>query len=221
MKKFFWGILMLLSAFPVLAQNEGAVPFNGVIVDAAGKGIRNVKVEVKDSGRYTRTDKQGRFGLTNLTPEDVLVFTIKRKQHEVEVGEARSLRIVMASENLDDWKATEDQELVDFGFMYVKRREYTGSATGLTEEDLKNFTELAEAINALVPNVHVSSDGSVTMRGQKSLISSDNALLLLNNQTISSLYDVSIYDVKSVEIIKDGAGYGSRGANGVVIIRTK
>ncbi|MBR3029980.1 MAG: TonB-dependent receptor plug domain-containing protein [Bacteroidales bacterium] len=221
MKKFFCSIVVLLLALPVLAQNEGAVPFNGVIVDVAGKGIKNVKVEVKNTSKYTKTDKQGRFGLTNITPEDTLVFSIKRIRHEIEVGEAKSLRIVMASENTDEWKASQDDELVDFGFMYVKRREFTGSASGLTEENLKGYTDLAEAINALVPNVTVSSDGSVSIRGQRSLVASNNAMILLNNQEIGSVLDVSIYDVKSVEIIKDGVGYGSRGANGVVVIRTK
>ena len=219
MKKFFWSIAILLLALPVLAQNDDAVPFNGVIVDVAGKGIKNVKVEVKNTKKYTKTDKKGR--LTNLAPDDTLVFTIKRMTHEVEVGEAKSLRIVMASENTDEWSASQDDELVDFGFMYVKRREYTGGASGLTEESLKGFTNLAEAINALVPNVSVSSDGSVSIRGQRSLMASNSALILLNNQEIGSLLDVNIYDVKSVEILKDGEGYGSRGANGVIIIRTK
>ena len=221
MKKIFWTIALLLLGLHVLAQNSESVPFNGVIVDMAGKGIKNVKVEVKNTNRYTKTDKQGRFGLTNLTPQDTLVFTIKRIKNEVEVGEAKSLRIVMASENLNDWKASEDEELVDFGFMYVKRREYTGSASGLTEENLKNYVDLAEAINALVPNVNVNSDGTVSMRGQRSLMASNNALILLNNQEIGSVLDVDIHDVKNVEIIKDGVGYGSRGSNGVVVIRTK
>jgi len=221
MKRFLLTAAILLLALPAFAQNSEAVPFNGLIVDVAGKGIKNVKVEVKNTGKYTKTDKKGRFGLTNITPEDTLVFSIKRMTHEIEVGEAKSLRIVMASENTDEWKASQDDELVDFGFMYVKRREFTGSASGLTEENLQGYTDLAEAINALVPNVSVSSDGSVSIRGQRSLVANNNAMILLNNQEIGSVLDVSIYDVKSVEIIKDGVGYGSRGANGVVVIRTK
>jgi hypothetical protein len=221
MKRFLWTIAFFFVALPALAQDPEAVPFNGLLVDMTGKGIKNVKVEVKNTNRYTRTDKKGRFGLTNLTPQDTLVFTIKRLTHEIEVGDAKSLRIVMASENTDEWSASQDDELVDFGFMYVKRREYTGGASGLTEENLKGFTDLGEAINALVPNVTVMSDGSVSIRGQRSLTSSNSALILLNTQEIGSVLDVSIYDVKSVEIIKDGEGYGSRGANGVVIIRTK
>ncbi|MBO4656509.1 MAG: TonB-dependent receptor plug domain-containing protein [Bacteroidales bacterium] len=221
MKRFLWTIAFFLVALPALAQNNEAVPFNGLLVDMTGKGIKNVKVEVKNTNRYTRTDKKGRFGLTNITPQDTLVFTIKRLTHEVEVGDAKSLKIVMADENTDEWSASQDDELVDFGYMYVKRREYTGGASGLTEENLSGFTNLAEAINALVPNVTVSSDGSVNIRGQKSLMASNNALVLMNNQEIGSVLDVNIYDVKSVEILKDGEGYGSRGANGVIIIRTK
>ena len=221
MKRFLWTIAFFLVALPALAQNNEAVPFNGLLVDMTGKGIKNVKVEVKNTNRYTRTDKKGRFGLTNITPQDTLVFTIKRMTHEVEVGDAKSLKIVMADENTDEWSASQDDELVDFGYMYVKRREYTGGASGLTEENLSGFTNLAEAINALVPSVTVSSDGSVNIRGQKSLMASNNALILMNNQEIGSVLDVNIYDVKSVEILKDGEGYGSRGANGVIIIRTK
>lgn len=221
MKRFLWTIAFILVALPALAQNNEAVPFNGLLVDMTGKGIKNVKVEVKNTNRYTRTDKKGRFGLTNLTPQDTLVFTIKRQTHEIEVGDAKSLKIVMANENTDEWSASQDDELVDFGFMYVKRREYTGGASGLTEENLKGFTDLAEALNALVPNVNVSSDGSVSIRGQRSLTGNNNAMILLNNQEIGSVLDVSIYDVKSVEILKDGEGFGSRGANGVVVIRTK
>ena len=221
MKKFIWCLLAIfvcsLSAF-----SQEAVPFNGLLLNGNGKGIKNVKIEIKGTERYTRTDKQGRFGLTNLHAEDVLVFTVKRIVHEVEVGQAKSLRIVLASDRNDDVEVSEDQELVDFGYMYFDRREYTGGASGITAEQLKNFTDLGDALNALVPNVVVDAEGAVIIRGQRSLNQSNSALILLNNgQEMYSIYDVSIYDIKSVEIIKDGEGYGSRGANGVIIIRTK
>ena len=116
----------------------------------------------------------------------------------------------------------EDEELVDLGFGYVKRREYAGSSSGITGEMMlqKGFTDLQTALLALVPGLQLIN-GELVIRGQSSVNSSSAALIVCDGMPVSSLNSISIYEVKSVEVQRGNNMYGVRGGNGVILIRTR
>lgn len=122
----------------------------------------------------------------------------------------------------DNPSCDEDEQLVDFGFGYVKRREYTSSSTGLTGSEMirKGFTDLQSAILALVPGVQLIN-GEIVIRGISSINSSSAALIVCDGSELRDLNTINIYDVKSVEVLKGSNMYGLRGGNGVIVIRTR
>lgn len=221
MKKLLFLLALLLSCMNLPAQDtpESGIPFNGLAIDANGKGVK-VKVSVKNSDKRTTADSKGRFGLTDIAATDTLVMKYKGESVEIPVEGRHSMKIIWTPDHRPSY--SEDQDLVDSGYGYVKRREYTGESTGLTGESLrqKGFTDLQTAILTLVPSAQLIH-GEIVLRGLNSINSSSAALIICDGTPISNLNNISIYDVKTVEIQKGSNMYGVRGANGVIIIRTR
>lgn len=218
MKKLLFTILCLAYGMDSLTAQPAEVPFNGLITDASGKGIK-ARIDVKNSEKYTVADRKGQFGLTDIAPTDTLTVRYRRTTHEIPVAGRHSLKIVWLDDNPT---CDEDEQLVDFGFGYVNRREYTSSSTGLTGSEIlrKGFTDLQSAILALVPGVQLIN-GEIVIRGISSINSSSAALLICDGSELRDLNTINIYDVKSVEVLKGSNMYGLRGGNGVIVIRTR
>lgn len=198
----------------------GDVPFNGVITDSQGVGLAKVRVAVKGSAKFTVTDKQGRFGLTNIAEDAIFILSQKGMEKiELGVNGKSSLKVV-----LDDGKVVdvqESKELEDAGFRFVKRRENlpTGLVLG---EDLRRThqTDLEAALLSRVPGLS-KINGEIVIRGVGSVNSSSQALIVVDGTEVSSLSAVSIQEIESVEIIKSASAYGVRGANGVISIKLR
>lgn len=205
----------------VVAQNvKEGIPFNGLIRNASGERVKNIKVEVKATGHYTYSDKFGRFGLTNVKADDVLILSYKDLLVEIAVGGRRSLNIVLADNSLSD--VSESDELVEAGYGYIKRREVTNNNTGtISGEELRKtgVQNLERALLGRVPGLALV-DGELTMRGKNSINASTKMLFLVDNQEVASLSDVPISEIESVTVFKDGGMYGLRGANGVILVKT-
>lgn len=203
----------------IWGQDIIAVPFNGIVTDIAQNPIKKVKVYNYDSKRFTFTDKNGKFGLTNVKATDTLHLVYNKKQYDIPVNGMKSMRIRLADQ-LE--KVVEDQELVDLGMTFVKRREYTGSASGLSGEELvrMGYTDVTTAILGTVPGV-TNVNGKLVIRGINSINLSTEPLYLIDGVESSSLTGISIYDVDHIEVIKDSNMYGAKGANGVINIKTK
>lgn len=219
MKRLLLPLLLLVPFVLCAQQNDSSdVPFNGLVKDYSGKGVK-VRVFVKNSDKRTVADREGRFGLTNLKPTDTLLLQYRREKVEIPLDGRRSLKVLWGGEQPS---YDEDEELVDLGFGYVKRREYAGSSSGITGEMMlqKGFTDLQTALLALVPGLQLIN-GELVIRGQSSVNSSSAALIVCDGMPVSSLNSISIYEVKSVEVQRGNNMYGVRGGNGVILIRTR
>ncbi len=203
------------------AQENTGTPFNGLVIDGQGNGIARMRVEVKDTEKRTLTDKQGRFGLTDLAEDAVLVFRRKGVKVEVEVNGRRSLRIMLIGEAIS--QADESQELVDLGFGYVKRREFNSSYGVISGDELRRENPTQDLETALIGRVPglTKTNGELSLRGHNSLSYSSAPLLIVDGTEVSTLANMSVYDVETVTVHKDGSMYGQRGANGVIIVKLK
>lgn len=201
------------------------VPFNGLILDNELKPKKGVKVYVKDPKRYAATDKKGRFGLTDVMPDDTLHLVVSKKETvKVPVAGCKAIKIVLINENR--FKAEDDEEMANTGFGFVKRREFTGVSSGISGDRLRSTgrRDVISALKGLVPGLNVTGpagDQSVNIRGVNSLTSPTEPLYVVDGLVVSSLDFLNIYDVDHVEVIKDGSQYGSRGANGAIVVTTK
>lgn len=215
-------VLTVVSAvcFPVLADE----PFNGLVLDSALKPVKKVKVFNRDEQRYATSDKKGRFGLTDVMPGDTLTLVVKKKRIRIPVDGRKSLKIILADEK--NYTAVQDDELVNIGYGYVKRREFTGVSSGISGETLRGTGQrtILKALVGLVPGLNISQrngDMNVNIRGEHSLMLSSTPLYIVDGVQVSSLDFISIYDVDHVEVVKDASQYGSRGANGAILVTTK
>lgn len=124
-----------------------------------------------------------------------------------------------------------DDEIVDLGYSKESKRNYTGASSRLDAEKEINpgYSNMYEYLQGRVAGVVINGDPSsgkcsITIRGNKSILMDSEPLILLDGQEISDLMVVSPDTVSSVEVLKDAGStaiYGSRGANGVILIRTK
>lgn len=217
------GIGLLLAGIVVPAVAEE--PFNGLLLDRELKPKKGVKIYVKDPKRYTKTDSKGRFGLTDVQPDDTLTLELSKKEKiRVPVDGSRGIKIVLAGDGAA--KAENDEELANTGFGFVKRREFTGVSSGISGDRLRatGARDILSALKGLVPGLSVTGSAgeqSVNIRGVKSLMLSSEPLYVVDGVVVPTLDFISLYDVDHVEVIKDGSQYGSRGANGAIVVTTK
>lgn len=224
--------LLMLALLPTMAwaaEPEGKqdVPFNGIVTDVTGSPLRGVRVYLHTEGYSAKTDKKGRFGLTNVGENDTLHLKYRHTVYLVPIEGRKSIRIRLGDQLTPE--AQEDQDLVDLGYGFVKRRESVQSSSGIRGEDLirSGYSNLLQALQGRVPglNIYVSGrpgdEGTVRMRGTNSFYLDQTPLFVVDGVVVSSLDFVNLYDVDYVEIMREASIYGAQGANGAILVRLK
>lgn len=211
-------IVLLIAAIALASSIMAQEPFNGRITGADGKGIR-ARIRVENSDKYTSSDGKGRFGLTDIKADDILLIIYKRDTLRIAIEGRQSIDIVVAADS-KRYEARESEELASYGFGYVKRRESTDYSSGISGDRLRatGAKGIIEAIQMCYPGLRYIN-GELCLLTQNSIGSSSAVLVLCDGmETRPEL--INLYDVKSVEIIKGSNMYGFRGVNGVVLITT-
>jgi TonB-linked SusC/RagA family outer membrane protein len=225
MKPFILIIGFLLAAFPVLAQTT----ISGTVADKTGESLPGVTVVEKGTTNGTVTDTDGNYSIIINNPDDAtLVFSfVGMKKQEVDVKGRTSIDVTMESgtEYLD--------EVVAIGYGSVQKRDLTGSVASVGEDQLRDLpvSSTAEALTGRLAGVQITrSEGSpdaevkIRVRGGGSITQDNSPLYIVDGFPVSSISDIPPNDIKSIDVLKDASStaiYGSRGANGVVIITTK
>lgn len=230
-KTFYLHFLAFLCCIATGLSAQTGKTVTGKVTDTQGEELPGVSVAIKGAGTGTVTGLDGTFSL-QAAPSAVLEFTyIGFKSQSVTVGNQTVINIVMeeTSQNLDE------VVVVAVGYGDVRRRDLTGS---IAKADLKEINKvpvmnIAESLGGRVAGVQVSSsDGGlgdnfdVVIRGAGSLTQSTAPLYVVDGfpQESSSMSALNPNDIESIDFLKDASAtaiYGSRGANGVVIITTK
>ena len=193
-------------------------PFNGLITRLDGSGIK-ANIVVKDKDKRTRSDGKGRFGLTDIKGDETLYIIIKRDTTVVELAGHRSIHIILADEG-EVVGSDESEDLMSYGFGYVKRRESLDYSSGISGDRLRatGTSDLRKALMMCYPGLKYIN-GELCLMTQNSINSSSGVLILCDGVECNLDY-INIQDVHSVEIIKGSNMYGFRGVNGVVLIKT-
>ena len=212
--------------FGAFAQQK---TIKGTVKDSNGEPMIGVSVVPEGmAGLGSVTDLDGNFSINGVNPSTVLKFTyIGYKEKKVKVGAQNSVDIVMEEDNnsLD--------ELVVIGYGVVKKRDLTGSVASIKSDDLKNVasSNAMQAMQAKIPGMDLQQSSgesgsgvSINLRGARSMLASNNPLILVDGVAYGSTLDINPSDIESMEVLKDASStaiYGTRGANGVIIITTK
>ncbi len=202
----------------------------GKVLDEKGEGIPGASVKVKGTTTGTITDIDGNYELTLPDDKDVL-----------EIGgvglESQDVKVVEGTDNITTTlapsSATDIGEVKIYG-QTVDKRSFTGSVSTITAKDLSRrpVTDVAKALEGAAPGVSVTSGGGqpgaspdIMIRGQNTLSASSAPLIVLDGAPYGgTLASINPNDVETMTILKDASAtaiYGSRGANGVILIVTK
>ncbi len=231
---------MMFFATPALAANELADPTNltnmsqqndqvtGRVVDQNGEPLVGVSVVEKgNKGNGAVTDLDGKFSLRVPSKATLIVSYVGYTSKEVAVDGRQQLQVTLAenAEMLND--------VVVIGYGTVKKADLAGSVSVMDNKAFKDqpLTQASDALQGRVSGVNVVSDGipggsvKIRVRGTNSINKSNDPLYVVDGMVRESGLDgINPEDIQSIQILKDASStaiYGSRGANGVVIVTTK
>ncbi len=203
---------------------------SGRVTDAStGEGLAGVSIAVKGTVIGVNTDANGYYSINPTAQDATLTFSfIGYVAQEIVVGGRTKIDIALAID------VTTLDEVVVVGYGTQKRSDITGTVASMPKDRLENLPNLniAQAIQGAIPGVMIqtSSAGAVPneaimIRGRNSITASNNPLIVVDGIPYSgSISDINPNDVQTIEILKDASAaaiYGSRGANGIILINTK
>ena len=230
-KKNLCYIFLLCSVF-LMSQNavaqSASQPVTGVVVDAKGEPLVGVSILVKGTTNGTISNFNGVFTLPVGAVKNPLlkISYIGYNSQEITVKDSKSLRIVL----IEELKSLEEVVVVGYGTQ--RKKDLTGSVATIKSSDIKSLPvpSVSDALQGRAAGVQVISSGApgtdatFRIRGVGT-INDANPLVVIDGFPIDGgLNQLNMDDVESIQILKDASStaiYGSRGANGVVIITTK
>lgn len=216
--------LLLCSHFGLRAQN---VEVSGQVLDPTGFALPGVNIVVSGTASGTVTDVNGNYRIS--VPSDaILVFNfIGFQSQEVSVDGRSLINVVLVEDFLSL------SEVVVVGYGTQRREAVTGSVATVRGDELREVpsSNLTQALQGRVSGVEMSQVSSkpgaemqIRVRGTRSLNASNDPLIVLDGIPFAGkIGDISPSDIKSLDILKDASAtaiYGSRGANGVILIST-
>lgn len=223
MKKLFTLLTFCLITLAVFADKQ----ISGIVVDESGEPEVGASILVTGTTKGTISDYDGEFSIT--VPDDAKTLTVSSVgKKTIEVPIKKNMRIIM-KENTEVI-----QEIVVTGYGNVSKGSFAGSAQAVDAEtiDKKSPSEISKALTGEVAGVQVvtssgqpGTNASIRIRGIGSVSASSSPLYIVDGVTYDG--DISAIDpgdIASTTILKDATAtslYGSRGANGVIVITTK
>lgn len=223
-------ILSFLFQVVTLTVAQDITVSGKVISQEDKQGMPGINIVVKGTGTGTVTDITGAYKVTGISSDAVLIFSfVGFESQEIKVGKRSVIDVIMKP----DFKQLE--EIVVTGYREESRRELPGSVAVVKSDKLQNspIASFDQVLQGRVPGMLVSSGSgqpgaaaNVTIRGIKSLSGSNGPLYVMDGVPIASgvFNTLNPNDFESITVLKDATAaalYGSRGANGVVVITSK
>lgn len=217
---------LLASSFSMFAQQT----VQGVVKEKkSGDALPGVSVVVKGSTKGTETDFDGKFTIEKVKAGEVLVFRyLGYADKEIVVSANRNLTVEL-EESLEQL-----EEIIVIGYGSTTVKDATGSVESITAKEMTkgNIVTAENLISGRVAGVNITTSGApgsgsqIRIRGGSSLNASNDPLVVIDGLPLSGvdLNSINPNDIDSFSVLKDASAtaiYGSRGANGVIIITTK
>ncbi len=201
----------------------------GKIIDEKGEPVIGATVLEEGTSNGAITDVDGEFSLKDVSENSILTISY--------VG-YKTVQLKASDKKLSNIVLQEDSELIDevvvVGYGTVKKRDLTGSVASLSSDVISSVpaTSAVEALQGRASGVVVSTSNwapgetpSILIRGKRSINASNDPLFVVDGIPVTGgMGEISPSDIESMEVLKDASAtaiYGSRGANGVIIITTK
>lgn len=224
---------MLMTAMPAMAhgdahaalayQQDGKV--TGRIVDAEGEPVVGAVVTLKGTGTRVVTDIDGNYAINARPGQTLVVTSLGMKPMEIQAGQQSEATMEDDSSTL--------REMVVIGYGAVKKADLAGSVAVMNDKAFKDqpITDVSQALQGRMAGVNVVQSGvpggsvKIRVRGIGSINRSNEPLYVVDGIVRESgMEGLNTEDIASIQVLKDASStaiYGSRGANGVVLIQTK
>ena len=218
--------------FPKSADDRSGLiqqsqPVRGTVTNEGGDPIPGATVLIKGTMTGAVTDFDGNYNLSEVSGDATLVFSfVGFKSQEISVAGRSVIHVVLMEESIGL------EEVVAIGYGTQRKKDLTGSVSSISTEDMKSLPmpSIGDAMQGKAAGVQIISNGTpgsdptFRIRGVGT-INNNNPLMVIDGvPTEGGLNQLNMDDVESIQILKDASAtaiYGSRGANGVVIITTK
>lgn len=229
-------VLLLMVSLQLIAAPQQQRLVSGTVTDETGYALPGVTVLIKGTTQGTVTDINGKYSIGDLPANTILKFSfVGMKTAEVEVTSG-VMDVVMAFETIGL------NEVVAIGYGKQEKKDITGAVSSVKSEDFNKgiVSSPAQLLQGKVPGVNITSSSgapgsgqSIIIRGQGSIRQGTGPLFVLDGfplglgGTGSESDPLSFNnpeDIESIDVLKDASAtaiYGSRGANGVILITTK
>lgn len=215
-------LFLLLSGFSAFAQ----VSVHGKIQDEKGTPLSGATIQVKGTSQFTQSDEKGDFSLSVPSANSRLVFSYSGYlQKEITVSNHSNFNVTLVQ------SGTAMGEVVVIGYGTQRKSDLTGAISSIGAKDLAKATPInaTEAMQGRAAGVMVTtnsgspgSEGSIRIRGIGT-VNNNDPLYVVDGMFVSSINYLNPSDIARLEVLKDASAtaiYGSRGANGVVLITT-
>ncbi len=216
----------VLNTEAVLQQQKSV---SGKVTDSSGEPLPGVSVVVKGTTNGTITDADGKYSLANIPANGSLIFSfVGMKTQEAVVGSKSAINVTLTEETIGI------EEVVAIGYGTQKKSDITGSISSIKiadELDRPN-SSMAQTLQGKVSGMQITNSAGgkpgatmrVRIRGTNSVYTGASPLYVVDGLAGVSIESLNPNDIESVEVLKDASStaiYGSRGANGVIIVTTK
>ena len=221
------GILFLLLFLFSISAFGQTITVKGTVVDVTKATLPGVNVKVQGTNTGTITDVDGKFSV-QVSPKAKLVLSYVGYTSQIVSVDGRTVINVTLAE---DTKVL--SEVVAIGYGTAKKSDVTGSIASINEKSLKEVpvANVAQSMQGRIAGVQIDQtstrpggDSQIRIRGSRSLNASNDPLIIVDGIPFAgSLNDINPGDIKAVDILKDASAtaiYGSRGANGVILVTT-
>src|SRR6185369_9839663 len=223
---FMFTLLIFLS---LTSFSQTSFKVSGKVFDETGKPVEGATVQVKGTTIATSTIADGSYSLMAPSGTATLVITsVGYTQMEVAINNKEEVIVHTSS------IASSLQDVVVIGYTTVKRKDVTGAIGGINQKDIKSHPvdNALQAMQGKVAGVDIGSNErpgtlpSIAIRGVRSLTASNTPLFVVDNIPLitGGIENLNPGDIESIDVLKDASAtaiYGSRGANGVVIVTTR
>lgn len=207
------------------------ITVQGIVTDASsGEPLPGVTIAISGTARGTTTDGNGKFELSNVPENAVLQFSFIGYQ---------TMKVAIKGKTFINLKLHPSQtslnQLVVIGYGEEKRKDLTGAISSITPHQISHLpaTRVDDILEGRIAGAQITSESgapgtgtSIEIRGSRSINASNEPLYVIDGVVMGSvdLNTINPADIASIEVLKDASAtaiYGSRGANGVIIITTK
>lgn len=209
------------------ANNQQQKSVTGKVIDSSGAPLPGVSVVIKGTTNGIITDANGKYSLADVPANAILQFSfVGMKTQEVAVSGKSMISVTMVEETVGI------EEVVAVGYGTQRKKDLTGSVAVVKTTDLKSLPvpSISDALQGRAAGVQVISSGvpgtdaKFRIRGVGTINNSDPLIVIDGVPVASGMNQLNMDDIESLQVLKDASAtaiYGSRGANGVVIVTTK